>query len=215
MRSTLRAVLVCALLSAMLVACSGGESPEPTLKAFLEGWRNGKLDSVGFVTSAGQPVPATTVSEEIKGLSGELSAPTLKIKTKPKVTKDLAAGEITVAWPLGKDLSWEYAAPVQLARDNGKWRMVWTPAIVHPQLTAGDQLITRRSPGARGSIQDGTGKPLVEGRPVVVVGVSPKLIKDLPKLTADLDAAFKSVPVAVGLADLPARVAAAKPEAFI
>jgi len=207
--------LVCLLVAAGLVACSRGESPEPTLKAFLDGWRSGKLDSVGFVTPDGRGVPAQSVVDEIKSLSGELPAPALGIGQKPKVNKDVADAEIKVSWPVAKDVTWEYGSPVRLARDEGKWRIVWAPSVVHPQLTGGDVLAARRTAAARGAILDGAGTPIVEPRRVVDVGVEKQKVKDLPALTAALDAAFKKINVPVGLADLPARVSAAKPDAFI
>jgi cell division protein FtsI/penicillin-binding protein 2 len=207
--------VVCLLVATALVACSSGESPEPTLKAFLDGWRSGSLNTVGFVTPDGRGVAADSVTQEIKSLSGELPAPALKVSKKPKVTKDLADAEITVSWPVGKDVTWEYPVPVKLARDEGKWRMVWAPSVVHPQLTSGDQLVTHRIARERGAILDAAGKPIVEPRRVVDIGVEKQRIKDLPALTAALDAAFKKINVPVELDDLPARVAAATPSAFV
>jgi cell division protein FtsI/penicillin-binding protein 2 len=200
-----------------LVACSRSESPDPTLTAFLDGWRSGKLDAVAFVTPDGKPVPAVEVTNEITSLSGDLAKtpPTLRVSQKPKVSKDLANAEIDVAWPVGQDVVWEYAAPVKLARDKGKWRMVWTPAVVHPQLTKGDELAVKRTPAARGAILDGSGAPVVEARPVVDVGIQPDKVKDLPALMKELSAAFASIGEPQDLSDLPGRVAAAKPNAFV
>lgn len=208
--------LVCAIATAALVACSRGESPDPTLKAFLDGWRSGKLDGVGFVTPASQGVSATQVSEEIKALSGDLAQtpPGLRVSKKPKVSKDLAVGEVTVSWPVGSGVTWEYASPVQLARDQGKWRMVWSPAVVHPQLTAGDKLGVRRTAAPRGSILDGAGNPIVQDRKVVDIGVEKQKVTNLPGLIKQLDAAFKSINQTVDMSDLSAKVAAAKPDAF-
>src|SRR5690606_33391597 len=69
-----------------------------------------------------------------------------------------------------------------------------------------------------GSILDGSGEAIVKPRKVVRVGVEKQLVKDLTKLIKDLDAAFKSIRGSIGeidLSDLPARVEAATPAAFV
>ena len=212
------AVAALACLSATtLAACSRGDGSESTLAAFLDGWRSGNLTNVGFVAPDGQSVPAAKVTEEIKSLSGDLAKnpPALRVAQKPKVTKDTATAEIGISWPLGENQAWEYTSTVRLAKDNDKWRVIWEPAIVQHELSSGDKLGIRRTEAQRATILDGTGKPIVAGRPVVVVGVSPQLIKNLPQLTTALDAAFKSVGETVDMSHLPDQVKNAKPDAFI
>ena len=210
------AVVACTLAVA-LVGCSRGQDPQDTVTAFLDGWRSGNLDQVGFLDPQGNSVPAAKVAEEIKSLSGELadSPPTLRVTSKPKISEDLATAEITVSWPVGHEVFWEYQSQVQLLRVEGTWRMVWRPAVVHPELTGGDRLGVRPTQAGRAPILDGAGQPIFEPRPVVVVGVSPQYVKDLPGLIRDLDAAFRKIGQDVDLSDLPDRVAAAKPDAFI
>ncbi len=220
-RTTRRPLVVLALAAIVaagtLTACSRGDRPDPTLTAFLDGWRSGNLDAVGFVTPDGTAVPAATVVEDIKTLSGDLATkpPTLRVTRKPKVTKDVADAEISVSWPVAAGLSWDYTSPVRLAEDNGKWRLIWTPAVVHPQLTSGDQLTVRATPAARGNILDGAGAPIVEPREVVDVGVEKQRVKDVTSLIAQLDAAFRSIGQVVDMSGLPAQLSAASDTQFI
>jgi cell division protein FtsI/penicillin-binding protein 2 len=209
--------LASALLAATLVGCSSGDKPDATLQAFLDGWRSGKLDAVGFVATDGHGISAQSVTDEIKALSGDLAKnpPTLRVSQKPKVNKDVADAEINVSWPIAQDVTWDYGVPVKLTKENDKWRMVWSAAVVQPRLTSGDKLTLRRTAAGRGAILDSSGKPIVEPRRVVDIGVEKQKIKDLPSLTRELDRAFKSINEPVDLGDLPQRVANATPDAFI
>src|SRR5690606_3228568 len=93
------AVLVSLLLGiAGLAGCSSDDGPERTVDTFLDGWRAGKLDQVGFLNPAGQRISAAEVAEEIETLSGDLAdtAPTLRRQGKAKITGDIATAQITV-----------------------------------------------------------------------------------------------------------------------
>ena len=216
-RHTPAALVALLLTGTALVACSRGKGPDPVLTAFLDGWRSGNLNAVGFVTADGQGVPAATVAEEIKTLSGDLAKkpPTLRVARKPKVNKNVADAEISVSWPVASGVTWDYPSPVRLAEDNGSWRLIWSAAVVHPQLTSGDQLNLRAKVADRGSILDGAGNALVQPRPVVDIGVEKQRITNITTLIAQLDAAFKSIGQTVDMSGLPQQVTNASPTQFI
>ena len=93
---------------------------------------------------------------------------------------------------------------------------MWAPADVNPQLLDGRHgSRCRACRPQRGQILDGAGAAIVKARPVVEVGVEPSQITDQAALIDALDTAFKSIGTPVDLADLPARIAAAKPDAFV
>ncbi|MBX6355795.1 MAG: penicillin-binding protein [Micromonosporaceae bacterium] len=203
-----------------LVGCSGDGGPGGTLEAFLKGWRSGDLHQVGFVTPDGDRVPASDVAAEIKSLSGELgkNPPKLTVSKDPEESEGQATAEVTVDWTLPGDVHWTYPTTVRLTKVEKGWQVVWQPAVVQKDLTRGDVLAVRRLPAQRGSILDGSGEAIVKPRKVVRVGVEKQLVKDLTKLIKDLDAAFKSIRGSIGeidLSDLPARVEAATPAAFV
>jgi cell division protein FtsI/penicillin-binding protein 2 len=200
-----------------LTACSRDDGPDPVLSAFLEGWPTGKLDDVGFLTETGGELPASEVVAQTKALSGDLA------DRPPKVTKagdtttseNDATARVTVDWTVAEGVIWQYQTTVRLSRKNDAWRVVWTPATLHKDLKAGDEFTVRTVASKRGGILDGAGGEIVKPRPVVVVGVEPQRITNQASLISSLSSAFASVQVPVSLGDLPARIAAARPDSFV
>ncbi|MFC0530041.1 penicillin-binding transpeptidase domain-containing protein [Phytohabitans kaempferiae] len=206
------------LAAGMLTACGSGDGPEKSVDAFLSGWRSGNLDAVSFIDPAGQKVPSGDVVTQIKALSGELAAtpPALTRSGEASVTKDIATSTVNVDWTLTGGTHWTYPTTVRLSKSSDdEWRVIWEPKIVQEKLTAGDEFAIERKTAERAPILDAAGKPMVEARPVVLVGIQPNAVVGMGQLVKDLDAALKSVDVAVDLSDLPARAAAAKPDHFV
>ncbi|MCW6006415.1 penicillin-binding protein [Micromonospora sp. CPCC 205371] len=211
--------IACVVLAAgTLTACSGGDGPDKAVDAFLAGWKSGQLNEVGFVDPTGQKVPATDIAEQIKSLTGELgeTPPALKREGDPKVTKDIATSTVTVDWTLPGGAHWTYPTTLRLRQGkDDAWQVIWEPKIIQEKLTTGDVLATRRLTADRGEIVDAAGQPIVQKKPVMVVGVEPQHITQIDALIKDLDRLFKSVNTEVGMADLPDTVAKAKPDAFV
>ncbi|SIR66924.1 penicillin-binding transpeptidase domain-containing protein [Micromonospora avicenniae] len=210
------------LAAGALTACSDEDGPERTVEAFLSGWRSGNLQAVGFVDATGAKMPADEVLKEIKELSGELAAtpPTLRRQGDAKITADTATAGFQVEWTLPGNTRWAYDRQVRLAHaDDGQWQVIWEPQLVQEQLTPGDRLGLRRDPGPRAGVLDAAGKPIVEPRPVVRVGVQPEQVSDVPGLVKKLDAAFRAIRPAIvpaiDLSDLPKRLAEADDGAFV
>jgi cell division protein FtsI/penicillin-binding protein 2 len=219
-RSGYRAVAALAtfaLVTGGLVGCSK-DQPDDTVQAFLDGWRDSELSSVGFIAADGSKISANEVVTQLHDLSGDLAKQSLVRKTvgKPKVTGDIATSTIKLDWTLPGGIPWSYQSTVRLTKQNTKgWRVVWEPAIVQSDLAAGDKLRIRRVPATRGSILDGAGKPLTTKLPVVVVGVTPQNVKDLPSLEKNLTTAFTKIAQKVDLSTLQDRISEADKGAFL
>lgn len=208
------------MLAGTLSGCSGDDGPGKTLDAFLTGWRSGDLDKVGFVSTERTGMPASDVTTQLTALSGELAKtpPTLTVSRAPKEHNGLATAEVTVDWALAGGIHWTYPTTVRLSKAEQGWRVIWEPSIVQKDLAKGDALAVRRLAAERGTVLGGDGQAIVRPRTVVEVGLDKGRVTDLTKLIADLDAAFRTIKADVGtidLSDLPARVAAAQPGAFV
>ncbi|WP_422773475.1 penicillin-binding transpeptidase domain-containing protein [Plantactinospora sp. WMMC1484] len=221
-RGTATALVGVLLAAGALAGCTASDGPDRAVDAFLAGWRGGDLHKVGFRNPAGQRVPAEEVAEEIKQLSGELAKtpPALRREGEAKITENLATVTVRVDWTLPGDTHWTYPSEIQLNRgEDDEWQVIWEPKVVESRLTRGDELALRRLTATRAVVTDGAGAPLVAPRPVVVVGVQPGQVTDVPGLVRQLDAAFRTIrpPItpAIDLTDLPGRMREAKPDAFV
>lgn len=143
-RSSLTIAATCLVAAASLVACSGEDGPQRTVDAFLDGWRKGDLNAVGFVDPTGAKIPAGTVVQEIRELSGELVDAPLALTRQgdPEVVRNTATASIRAEWTLPGGTTWAYDRPVRLTQGrDDQWQVIWEPQIVqepaHPWRPAG------------------------------------------------------------------------------
>ncbi|GAA3748507.1 penicillin-binding transpeptidase domain-containing protein [Plantactinospora mayteni] len=221
-RGTAAALTGLLLAVGALAGCSDSDGPDRAVDAFLAGWLGGDINKVGFRNPAGERVPAEEVAEQLKQLSGELAKtpPKLRREGEAKITEDTATATVRVDWTLPGDTHWTYPSEIHLKRgEDDEWQVIWEPKVVEPRLTSGDELVLRRLPAKRAALTDGAGQPVVAPRPVVLVGVQPNEVTDVPGLVKQLDTAFKAIrpPITppVDLTDLPGRMREAKPDAFV
>jgi cell division protein FtsI/penicillin-binding protein 2 len=201
------------LVAGALTACSGDHKPEPSVDAFLDGWRHNQLDKITFVDPAGHSVPAAEVKAQLKKLSGDLPGLPTKLERAgdAAVKGDTAVNAVKVHWTLPGRVEWSYETSVRLHQRDEKWDVIWEPAVVHKGLKAGDALAIQRDEAPRGSILDTAGSPIVRPRPVVTVLLDPAKVTDAAAAAKQLSAAFSKIDTEVDLSDLPTRLAQAKP----
>src|SRR5690349_1549691 len=158
MRRTGRAGRVVAAMTGLLLltggvtACSSADGPDDTLDGFLKGWRLGDLSKTGFISADGAKIAATDVFTQLRALTGELKDATLVLAAQgdPKETGDFATAPVKLDWTLPGGIPWSYQTTVRLTkRDTDGWQVVWEPAILHSELTAGDRLELRRKTADR------------------------------------------------------------------
>jgi cell division protein FtsI/penicillin-binding protein 2 len=187
------------------LARRGGTTADEAATAFAAGWTRGDLRGVPFANTTGEA--ATT---GYRRLVAGLGDPHLEARVVGSTT---AGGDgiarVRVRWSL-PGAAWSYTARVQLARHDGGWAVRWQPADVHPRLRAGDRLELTRVAARRGDILGDGGRPLVEERPVVNVGVEPARVRSVRALTGRLAAILDVDPGA-----LASRIRAAAPHAFV
>lgn len=220
-RSRTRVRVMAWLAAATLIggsaACSSTPSPKAAIDAFLTGWRTGTFpSSVTVLAADGSTMTGAGVADKIKQLSGDLAdhPPTLT-PGKPTIDGSTATVPIAVSWPVTGGVVWSYHSALRLTRSGDTWHPIFEPQAIAPSLHPGDSLAVHTTPAKRASILDGAGKPMVRARPVVHVGIEPKLVTDRDALLSALDAAFRSVDLDVDLSGLPDAIDGAKPDAFV
>ncbi|WP_436526868.1 penicillin-binding transpeptidase domain-containing protein [Actinoplanes sp. HUAS TT8] len=216
-RASIGLTTLLVLVTSGLAGCSGDE-PQDTVVDFINGWKNGDLSKVGFITADGGKIASADVLTEIKGFYGDLKDQPLAVSVAgdPKESGDIATTPIDLKWTLPGNVTWDYKSSVRMTKRSGDgWQVIWEPAVLQPDLEKGEKFRLKRIPAQRGTVLDASGKALVGPQQVVVVGVSPVKIKDLTSLTKSLTAAFKKIKVDVDLTDLKDRVAKADEGAFL
>ncbi len=200
-----------------MAACSDGDGPDDAVKAFLDGWRTGKLDAVALIRPDSGKIASTDVAAQLKDLSGELAGtpPELKLEGESTETGGVTSQPVAVSWKLPAGGTWAYTTTVRLREGRDAWQVIWEPAVVNPKLTAGDKLGVRRVAGQRAPVLDAQGQPLFAPRPVVSIGVEPQAVKDLDKLVGGLATELKKVDVTLNVDEYKNEIKAAKPNAFV
>jgi cell division protein FtsI/penicillin-binding protein 2 len=202
-------LLAATVMASSVTACSKEQGPDVALKGFLDGWAKGDVSQSTLVISNGEKIEAAKVNEEIKALSGTLfeSKPEFVSSRIASETGNVATGEVTVRQPLPSGLKWEYPTVVKLSKAKDGWQVIWEPTVVHPQLSKGDRLETRRINQARGPVLGANNEEIVALRPVVIVGIWPaKATGPKDKLISDMAAALAPVYTMDNAADLLTRI---------
>lgn len=88
-----------------------------------------------------------------------------------------AAAHLKYTYPVTQGM-WEYTTTLPLENTNGNWMAVWSPTVVHPQLTADTRLRHTRKQPKRSPINDRDGLALVEERTLYQVGIDKSLVEE-------------------------------------
>jgi cell division protein FtsI/penicillin-binding protein 2 len=206
------------LVAAGLAACSSKPpGPEDAAKALAAALTSGSFTAVDFAAGSGDPVAAaeqrTAAYEGLDPLSPKV---TMKSAKTPKDDPDTATATLAYTWDLDdSDDDWTYTTTAHLTRDaddEAVWRVTWNPALLAPDLVAGETLAKGRVPAERATVLGAGGAVLVEPRDVWHIGVD-KTATD----AAGQDTAARALAEMLGLdaEAYVAKVAAAGPKAFV
>lgn len=204
-----RAVIVLATvgtatLGIVLTGCTSGNDTESQVRSaaqsYLTAWSKGDYRAAAERTDDPQ-VSSTLLTQT--GADLGVPGPSARI-AKVAVTDTGAEVDVRVSWPLPAAPPWEYGVPLELVQQqDGHWLVHVTPAVVHPDLQAGEGLSVTRSLPERATILDASGNPVFAATPVVTVGVDPGKVTDLPAL-ADTLAQVLQVDAAQVVSDVQA-----------
>ncbi|MFP2906057.1 penicillin-binding transpeptidase domain-containing protein [Pyxidicoccus sp. 3LFB2] len=97
---------------------------------------------------------------------------------------------------------WELQGTLPFIRQEGRWRVRWTPAVLHPQAREGDRFSRTRTWLERAALLDAYGEPLTHVGEVITIGVDPSRVRNradvITALQAQLDVDPQRVERALG-----------------
>ena len=181
-------------------------------QAFAQAWHAGRLASRDYAGITPDQVAARTqtITAALTPARTDLPSSVTVTKVTEATHSHPATAHLAVAWTLRGGFPWRYDTTAVMRKVNGLWVVAWTPAVVHPGLTAGQVLEVTRHQPPRAHILGAGGQVLVTDRPVVEVGLVPRRIVDPATTVRDV-----SQIVGVDTEGLARRVAAASPDAFV
>src|SRR5688500_11343025 len=206
-------VLALSVAAGVTTACSD-EDERPAVKAaaaaFLTAWSDGDLDKAAARTAT--PAAANPFLAEVTE-----SLAVTKVRAEAGPVPQPADGKARVPYTIALTVrglgDWTYTAGLPMRQvgdgDTSRWVVRWSPAVVHPKLTAETKFGRSRSLPPRAAILDRDGQALMTERPVVDIGIEPR------RLTAPQRAYEALADLGVDPAKLEARVKATKPDHFV
>ncbi len=161
------------------------------LEEFVGQLEERALAGLGFAFTEG-PV----ANSELAELTSELGEFTLAVSTGPLTIVDSArATAVTQStWTLEDGTVFSTNGEVDLVLIGTEWLVDWEPAILESTLDPGDVLVRQRVVAPRAPILGRDGVPLVDNRPVVVVGVIPRQAGEIAPLSQTLGALLEIDP---------------------
>ncbi|MCG2800832.1 MAG: penicillin-binding protein [Cellulomonas sp.] len=195
-----------------LGACTHDPDPKDAAATLAAALSSGQLDTVAWTdgTASADDLTAQRTAVFV-GLGG---APAPKVEVGAVERHEAGAtADLRWTWSLGTPANdWSYSTTATLTLVDGAWQAAWSPALLAPDLAAGETLSSTRLGATRGRVLGADDAVLVEPRAVVHVGIDKTLLDP-----AAVDGAARELAAFLGLeADTyAAKVAAAGPKAFV
>lgn len=174
MRRVRGGALACALLvtTTTISGCFAEPTPLPTVRDFLVAWQNSNYSGAAKQTTGDRKA----VAAALEALPGQLDLASLRLALGHVEKKgDDATARFEVKIDLGDNgPPWDYGSEMRLHRAHGRWKVVWSPSIIHPRLGAGQRLAVVAETPQRASIKDAKGRSLTKKTKVEIFGVLPE-----------------------------------------
>ncbi|MBB4705813.1 penicillin-binding transpeptidase domain-containing protein [Sphaerisporangium siamense] len=176
MRRTLSAGLACAVLVPTASACFAEPSPHDAVSEFLVGWQTGRYDDAAGRTDGDPKV----VGKALEDTGVQLDAASIRFSLKGLTTDgDSAVADFRAQVDLGDNNPlWQYDNKLPLHLVDGRWKVRWSPSVIHPELHPGQRFAVEVSTEGRQPIEDRNGDPLQREATLYVAGVYPARVKD-------------------------------------
>ena len=195
----MRRWLIVALVAVVVLAGAGVGAwwllrprarPEPVAAAYLAAW--GRSDWAAMQAQVAAP-PADFVKQHTDMVERLRVAEASFAPGAATVTDDRAEVPFAARLRLRALGEWPYDGVLRLVRRDGRWRVDWTPATLHPDLAAGLRFQRTRTWPDRALILAADGTELAGPGPVVTVNVVGEGVKDKDQV-ADALTRYAEVP---------------------
>ncbi|MER6828460.1 penicillin-binding transpeptidase domain-containing protein [Streptosporangium sp. NPDC000563] len=174
-RRATAAALALAVTTPMLSACFEEPSAHEAVRDFLIGWQTGDYAAAARRTDGDEKV----VSRALEDAKLQLDAASFRFDV---TSMRRAADEVEADFDAEVDLGennplWEYEGVLPLHLVDGRWKVRWSPSVLHPQLREGERFAVKVTPEGRQPILDRNGDPLQEKAVLHVASVVPATLK--------------------------------------
>lgn len=163
-----------------VTACSSVPDAAPTADALATALESGDFNAVPLAGATARD--ATLAIEEITERMGEstwsVSVRSVEETADESVDHEVRTATLDFRWELDHtDQPWVYPTTARLDLVDDVWQVTWTPALLHPDLEVGDQLVLRREQAERGDVIGAGEEVLVTDRPVFRIGIDKTLLE--------------------------------------
>lgn len=205
------AMLTSAVLATGVAACRSEPEPDPAADALAQALSSGKFGSVPLRGATG-----ANAAEQVTEMAGDLDEAnrTVRVTSIEELEDGRQRASLDIAWELPEPADpWRYnsAADLVPTEDDG-WEVTWTPRILHPRLTEGDQLTLRREQAQRGEILGPDGSPIVTDRTVFRIGIDKTQVEEPDQAAAATELAEL---LDIDVDNFTSQVESSGPQAFV
>lgn len=168
--------------------------PSREVAAYLEAWERFDVEAMQRFTIAAPP----ELAEAVSAMHDDLRITAARFhRVGLRRDGDAAIAEYGAELDLAGLGTWAYSGTLEFRRPGGKWRLVWSPAALHPGLHPGQRFGRTRTWPVRAPIVGADGAALVAAGEVVDIGLQPERIRDLAQVQALLRQQVGVEPAAV------------------
>jgi cell division protein FtsI/penicillin-binding protein 2 len=183
-----RPILIAAVAIGALAVIAGGayaydrflagpEGPEQVIEEYVDAWERRDWPAVDALVVD----PAATAGERHERAWEQLGVVSADlVPEEPVVEGDTATADFAATVVLAGFGEWSYTGSLDLDRTDDGWVVAWSPAVVHPSLTADLAFGLAREWPERASIVAHDGQPVASPRELVEIGAVPGRITDRP-----------------------------------
>ncbi|TNY36930.1 penicillin-binding transpeptidase domain-containing protein [Thermomonospora catenispora] len=227
------------MVASTATGCFAESSAMPAVRDFLVAWEVGNYEAAAARTVGAD---RRTVVQALSQMADQLDAASIKLglglsglpvqggpgsgqvaadggdrEAKAIVREgDQAFARFSVEIDLGENGEpFSYPGEMTLKRIGGRWKVVWSPSIIHPNLREGQRLAVVTENPQRSDVLDTQGRSLIRKVQADVVGVYPGQLRDPQRTIARLVEATATGDRKLDAERLLGRVRSAPPSDFL